>query len=340
MKLLTPGPVQLPREVLQAIGRQPLFHRSSEFKELLGSVLEKLRRVYDYGSTPVVAPGTGTLAVDIAVYNYVNPGDRVLVVVNGVFGERLAESVESRGGLVYKLTLDHVEPDIVEDYARRVGGVEVIAVVHNETSMGLANRCMEKLQDVADSLGATLIVDSVSGIPAEPIRGRVDVIATASHKAFLAPPGASILYVSKEPKVKSKIPPSMNLGRLLEGSIKLDTPYTPPINILYALDLSLEMILNIGVQGYHELHRERAQILYNGLKLKPVQSEPYRSYTVTAFWAPNASSIVEELRRHGYLIARGMGVYKDSMIRVGVMGDVSYDDLRFVVEVVNSLVDR
>jgi len=339
LKLLTPGPVQLPREVLEAVARQPLFHRSVEFREVLGRVVEKLRMVYDYNSTPVIAPGTGTLAVDIAVYNYVDPGDRVLVVVNGVFGERLAESVESRGGVVYKLNLDHVEPDVVEDYARRISNVKVVAVVHNETSMGVANRFVEKLQGVAESLGAILIVDSVSGIPAEPIRSRVDVIATASHKAFLAPPGASILYVSVEPKVKTKVPPSMDLRRLVKGSTTLNPPYTPPINVVYGLDVSLDMILKLGVDGYHEVHRLRAQTLYSSLKLESVAREPYRSYTVTAFWAPNPDLIVRELRKHGYIIARGMGVYEDKMIRVGVLGDVSIDDLRRVVEVVNNVVD-
>jgi len=338
LKLLTPGPVQLPREVLEATSKQPIFHRGLEFRELMGRVVEKLRRVYPH-ATPAIAPGTGTLAVDIAVYNYVDPGDRVLVVVNGVFGERLAESVESRGAKVYRVNVDYVEAEAIEDYARRIGDVNVIAVVHNETSMGIANRCLEKLQDVATSVGAVLLVDSVSGMPAEPVRGRVDVIATASHKAFLAPPGASIVYASIEPRAKAKVPPSMDLRKLLEGSESLNPPYTPPINVLYALDVSLDMILAVGVEGYHEIHRERAYTLYKGLKLEPVAREPYRSYTVAAFWAENPALIVGELRKHGYIIAQGMGAYRDRMVRIGVMGDVGLDDLRLVVEVVNSLVD-
>lgn len=344
MKYLTPGPVQLPRIVIDAIARQPQYHRTDEFRAIMRVVLEKLTKIYPHGQ-PIVMPGTGTFAVDVMVYNYIEPGDNVLVISMGEFGERLANSIESRGARVIKLQYeigDAPPPDVVEDIAKKYENISAIAVVHNETSTGVTYRYIEKLQNVAYSIGAILLVDSVSGIPAEPIRGKVDVIATASQKAFLAPPGAAILYISRKPKVKTYIPPSMNLTKYMEKIHTGDTPYTPPINIIYGLNTSLDYILSIGIDQYHAIHRERAYMLYKGLKLKPVARDPYIwSYTVTAFYTvKEAGYIVRELKKYGYLIASGMGEYKDSIIRIGVMGDITKEDLRRVIEVVNNIVDQ
>lgn len=342
MKYLTPGPVQLPELVIKSIARQPEFHRTEEFREQFREVIDKLSRIAS--GTPVIAPGTGTFAVDMMVYNYVNPGEDVAVPIYGEFSERLAESLESRGARVHKIEWDIgavPPPDVVEDFCRRVGEVKAIAVVHNETSTGVTNRYTEKLQDVAESLGAILLVDSVSALPAEPIRSRVDVIATASQKALLAPPGAAILFISREPRTSQSIPPSMNLQKYLKMLSRNETPYTPPINIIYGLNASLDYILRIGVENYHEIHRTRAELLYKGIELEPIPKERFiRSYTVTAFYTDKPREIMAELRRHGYVIAGGMGRLRERSIRIGVMGDITVDDLNRVVEVVNRVVNR
>jgi aspartate aminotransferase-like enzyme len=337
-KLLTPGPVQLPKEVVNAIARQPLFHRSKEFRELLENVLEKLRKVYN--ATPVIAPGTGTLAVDMAIYNFVNPGDIVVAIVHGEFGNRMAQTAESRGAKVYKLEtkLYPPPPDVVEDYALRLGNVKAIIAVHNETSTGVVNRYLDKLQKVAQNIGAVLIVDSVSAIPVEPIDCKIDVIATATHKAFMAPPGGAIVYLNIEPKPRTPVPLSMDLKRFLEHLSRIDTPYTPPINVLYGLNASLDIILSMGLTNYQQLHRERAGFLYSSIKLRSVAEGVHRSNTVAAFYTDKASEIIERLRNQGYIIAGGLGELKGKIIRIGVMGDISMEDLRKVVDTVNMFV--
>ena len=337
LKYLTPGPVQLPKQVVEAIAKQPQFHRTDEFREVFKRVIEKLSMVYD--ATPVIIPGTGTLAVDVMVYNYVDPGDKVVVITNGEFGNRLADSVASRGAVVHKIVWRYGEvppPDVVEDTVKRIGNVKAIAVVHNETSTGTTNRFIERYQEVADSYGATLLVDSVSLFPAEVFRRRIDVIATASQKAFISPPGAAILYISKNPTAKAPIPPSMRLTKFLESLKKWETPYTPPINVIYGLDAALDIILGMGLSKYHEIHRERAEYLYRNIKLTPIAKEEFRSYTVTAFYTDKAKEIIDALKRRGYVIAGGMGDLKGKSIRIGVMGDITFDDLKIVVETVNS----
>ena len=340
MKYLTPGPVQIPKQVVDAIAKQPQFHRTEEFRAVFKRVIEKLSAVYK--TTPVIIPGTGTLAVDVMVYNYVNPGEKVVAITNGEFGDRLIESIESRGGVVHKIEWKYGDvppPDIVEETIRKVGDVKAVAVVHNETSTGTTNRFIEKYQDVASSYGAVLLVDSVSLYPAEVFKKEIDVIATASQKAFISPPGAAILYIAKEPRAKTSIPPSMNLEKFLQNLKKWETPYTPPINVIYGLDAALDYILGMGVDKYHEMHRERAEYLYNNIKLTPIAKEGLRSYTVTAFYTNRAKDIITELKKQGYVIAGGMGKLKDNTIRIGIMGDITIEDLRNVVEIVNRYVD-
>lgn len=333
MKYLTPGPVQLPKFVIEATARQPPFHRGEEFKKLFKSVLDKLNALYP--AKPIVMPGTGTLAVDTMIYNYVNPGEKVLALVYGEFGKRAVDSAKSRGANVLELERDSPPPpDEVEDILRKDREIKTLLVIHNETSTAIAYKDMKKLADVAKSYGVLLLVDSVSGFPAEPLPPGVDVLATASHKALLAPPGASVLYIAVEPRYTAGIPPSMDLKKFIKMAEHLETPYTPPIPVLYALDASLSYILELG-QRYTEIHRERVDYLYSAVKLNPIPPRDYRSFTVAAFLCEKPKEVLAKLREAGYVAAGGMYKYRERSIRVGVMGDVTIDDLKTVAEVIN-----
>lgn len=336
MKLLTPGPVQLPQRVVEALAKQPIFHRGEEFRQLLKDVLGKLEALFP-GYTPIVMPGTGTTAVDAAVYNFVDPGERVLVVVAGEFGERLAQTVEARGAEAIRLVAEPGEypsaEAIVDELARcRCGAV---ALVHNETSMGVATRELGKVVEGAKALGARVIVDSVSGIPAEPIPSGIDVVASASHKAFMAPPGASILLLGSSPTARSPTPPAYDLRQFLKYRERMETPYTPPIHVLYALQVSLEIIGS--VDRYAAQQAERAELLYSemeraGYRAVPTRREN-RSHTVAAFYG-DPGRAVECARRAGYVIAGGMWKLRDRSFRIGVMGDVSPSDIRAVASAI------
>ncbi|PLJ78600.1 pyridoxal-phosphate-dependent aminotransferase family protein [Infirmifilum sp. SLHALR2] len=338
MKLLTPGPVQVPRRVLEALARQPLYHRGEEFREILRGVLENLSSLYP-GAEPVILPGTGTLAVDAMVYNYLWPGDRVLAVVHGVFGERLVDSLRSRGCEVHALRSPPgraVPLESVSDEALKLPGLKAIAVVHNETSTAVAARYLDGLRDLAHSLGALLLVDSVSGFPAEPLPEGVDVVATASHKALLAVPGAAVLYLSSRPRATLGVPPSMRLDKFLEALREHETPYTPPISAVYALKASTDLILETGLPRYQRLHAERARLIYSAVKAEPlVKDESVRSNTVAAFLLPRASDAIRELAIKGYVVAGGMGELKGKVVRVGLMGEIEPGDLEAVAAVLN-----
>jgi len=337
MKYLTPGPIQLPKDVLNHIKNQPYFHRSSEFKEIFSSVIEKMEKIV--GEEVLILPGTGTFSIDTMVYNYVNPNEDVILIDIGEFSRRLGESLISRNVKLHIIKSeigDVVTPDIIEDYSKKINDLKAIAMVHNETSLGVANRYIEKIQDLAKSLNAILLVDSVSGIPAERISKNIDVIATASHKAFMSIPGASIIFYSIKPRNFDKLPPSMNLNKFIDMKKRLETPYTPPINVIMGLDYSTNYILKVGIDKYAEIHKERTDYLRNLVKLKPVAKEKFGSNTVSAFYTNNTKAIIESLKNKGYTIASGMGNLSNSIIRIGVMGDVSLDDVKKVAEVINN----
>ncbi len=337
MKYLTPGPVQLPPFVLEAMARQPPFHRSEAFRQLFKSVLDKLTKVYP--TRAIIMPGTGTLAVDTMIYNYVDPGEKVLALVYGEFGKRAVESAKTRGAVVVEIERDiPPAPDEVDDMLRKDGEIKTVLLIHNETSTGIAYKDVKKLIDVVKSHGAQLLVDSVSGFPAEPLPPGVDVVATASHKAFLAPPGASLLFISSTPKTSAPVPPVMDLRKYIKTLEHLETPYTPPISVIFALDVSLNYIIEMAEQ-YVEMHRERVEYLYRHVKLQPIPPPQIRSSTVTAFICEKPREVIKRLKEVGYVIAGGMYKYRERSIRIGVMGDVTFDDLKRVSEVINDVVE-
>ncbi|AFZ70690.1 serine-pyruvate aminotransferase/archaeal aspartate aminotransferase [Caldisphaera lagunensis DSM 15908] len=336
IKYMTPGPIQLPNEVLDYIKRQPYFHRSNEFKEIFSSVLEKMEKIVK--GNAIIFPGTGTLSIDTMVYNYVNPKEEVILLDIGEFSKRLGEALISRGARLYVIKSELgevVPPDVLQDYAKKIKDLKAIAMVHNETSLGVANRYVEKIQEIAKSLDAVLLVDSVSGIPAERIDKEIDVIATASHKAFMSIPGASIIFYNVKPRNLDKLPLSMDLNKFINMKNKFETPYTPPINVIYGLDYSTSYILKIGLDRYTEIHKERSDYLNNLIKLKSIAKDEFKSNTVSAFYTNNAELIVKRLREKGYAIATGMGDLSKKVIRIGLMGDIDFNDIKNVAEVIN-----
>ncbi len=347
MKLLVPGPVELPPEVQALLSKPMISHRSHEFRQLYKSLRERLSEIL--GGEIYIMPGTGTNAVDAIVYNYVKSGERAIVITTGDFGDRLLNTVINRGATPIPLRKpvgDVATPEEVEDLLERNSDVAVVAVVHNETSTGTVARNLERVGKIAHKYGALMIVDSVSGVPAEPLKvgGNIDVIGTASHKAFLAPPGAAIIATSVKPR-SDMVPPSLDLSKYVKFAAKDETPFTPPLTAMYALDVSLRMIMDMGIDKYHEIHAERASIVYEGFSRAGLAKVPrdseHASYTVAAFYTPfNSSSIVEAAKKCGYVISPGMAEYRDKIVRVGLMGHITIDELKGLVECIRAFMEN
>ena len=222
-KLLTPGPVQVHPETLKASAEPVISHRGPEFRQLYKEVTEKLEELSNAEEALVYA-GSGTTAVDAMAWSLVKPGNTVLVVVTGEFGHRLANTLEERGAKIEKLESPPghpVPPEEISETLRRTKP-QYLAIVSNETSTGLSYRNLKEITNEANSQGAKVIVDAVSGFPVEPLNIEewgIYAAATCSHKALAAPPGLAINLLSREAardleeNPPRNLPPSINLAR-------------------------------------------------------------------------------------------------------------------------------
>ncbi len=344
--LLTPGPVMLHPEVLASLSRQVVSHRSEAFRRELDRLREGIERIAG-GGTALVLTGSGTLAVESMAWSLAGPGDVALVVSHGEFGERLVDTLRRRG-----VTVEVLRPrapgeavPLEEALARLERGIySVVALVYTETSMGLSYREAEKLAEEARARGARVLVDAVSAFAGErvPRPGVVDAVATASQKALAGPPGLGFVVVGEEAagllrrRPPSGVPNYLDLAKVLRfHEERRETPYTPAVNLVYAMNRAVELILEHGVDAWIERHRARAEKVYRAAAeagLEPLVKSPgHRAWTVAALRTPlDSAAVAEALLRRGIRVARGMGELKSSVIRVSTMGwspDSVFDEL-------------
>ncbi len=359
MRYFTPGPVELHPRVLQALSKQIVSHRSGEFREALGETLELLRKVYmtTKGDVALIT-GSGTAAVDAMVYSMVSPGDKVLVLVFGEFGERMLNALNARG----------CEVDVLHEKPGRVVDVEKVKekldekeykalfTVHTETSTGATLRWLRNIAVEAKKRNVLVCVDTVSSLAGEPLRmdeWGLDAVASCSHKCIGGPPGIS--FVALSPEAVETIartapkPSYLDLNKCVKfHRERTETPFTPAVNVIYGLLEALRiLVLEEGVEARWERLRKLSENLYTkarevGLGMLPEES--VRSSSVVALTLPKdikASSLVKVLReRYDVMLARGMGELKERVIRIGVMGYINDNDVKLIAEALQKAVGR
>jgi len=348
--LFTPGPVMVHREVLKEASRQVISHRGSDFRKLMGELQDLLGQVFQMSDGMVaVMPGSGTTAVDSMLWSLIPPRSRVLALVWGEFGWRIVESLEMRGAIVDVLDAKPgslIRPRDIDD---EIDGHEYITIVHNETSTGVSYNMVRELAEIANSRGAKVIVDTVSGLAG--IQFKMDwgiyAAASCSHKAIAAPPGVGLVALSREALNRLKenppqnTPPILNLSKYVKFlEDRMETPYTPPVNMLYTLKKALEIIVEMGLDNYIKIHERKAEVIYNNVGLKPLpERDEYKSRTVIALKARKPIEVKRMLEERGYVIATGMKKLKNRIIRIGTMGATTIEDARRLVEELNKLVE-
>jgi len=351
MKLFTPGPVEVPREVLEAASRKAIHHRGDEFHRLFDSVTARFARLAELDGYVALLPGSGTTAVDAAIWSTVCSSERVLALVRGEFGERIVDTLMRRGAEVEVLWVGVGEYEPLEKVVEMLDtkSFSAVIVVHTETSTGTTYPRLRELAQACRSRGAKLIVDAVSSFAGEEfsMRWGVSVVATASQKAIASIPGVAIVGISKDvledvKKCSKDVPLCLDLYRYIEYSSRRETPFTPAVNALYALDKALERIENVGIERYVAMHRDRASLLYRELPSMGFQplskSLEARSSTVVAMKSPvPAPRLKKELAKRGFLISLGMRNLRNSVVRIGTMGNLAVEDLRNLVEAIRHI---
>ncbi|MEO6836667.1 MAG: alanine--glyoxylate aminotransferase family protein [Candidatus Tumulicola sp.] len=343
--LLLPGPVTLAQPVLEAMARPMIDHRGAEFGKLLERISRALAPVFGTQSDVLVLGSSGTGGLEAALTNCFSPGDVVLSCAVGVFGQRFGAIARTYGCTVESLETPlgaAVDPAALAarleaDTARRITG---ILLTHNETSTGVQND-MGAIAPIVRAHGAISLVDSVSGLGASEFRmddWGYDVVVTASQKAFAAPPGVAMIAASE--RARARMAKASNprfyfdLQRALESARGGQTPWTPPIPIVYALAVALERYHAEGMAAAYDRHARYAAAVRAGLEALgfSIFSRPSaHSVTVVAALPPaglSAARFLEHLReRYGVMLSGGQSDLAGKIVRFGTMGDVSEGDL-------------
>ena len=332
--LLTPGPTPVPPEVLAAISQPIIHHRGPDFKPIYERSLTRLRKVFRTDQDVLLFGAAGTGAMESAVANLCSPGERVLVVSAGHFGERWRSIASAYGAEVEALEYEWGEIPSAEDVAARLqelGGAKAVFITHSETSTGVV--CdLQSLAAAVSEQGALSVVDAVSSLGAVPLETDgwgLDVVVSGSQKALMTPPGLAMTSVSERAWAGRGEAPRFYFDweRTQKGQAALNAPFTPPVSLVAGLDVALGILLDQGLDAVFERHVRLGRACREGAKamgLELFSPDDDRSAVVTAIRAPDgidATELVRSLRdRFGITIANGQGVLKGKIFRIGHIG--------------------
>ena len=341
-KLLTPGPTSVPPAVLAALAEPVLHHRSPDFAKVFALAQERLRAVFRTEREVLVFTASGTGAFESALVNVLSPGERVLAVSHGEFGERWQKMATALGCDVAPLRYDWGGTPSPDDLraALAESGARTVLLVHSETSTGVISD-LEPLLAACAEAGALSVVDAVSSLGAVPLETDAwgaDVVVTGSQKALMTPPGLSFAAVSDrawERTGRATLPRFYwDWERQRRAQASGSTAFTPATSTVVALVAALGVVLEDGLDAAFARHRAlgracRAGIKAIGLELYSPDSD--EAAVLTGALTPEGIDAVAlrlALRdRHGITIAGGHGDLVPRLFRIGHIGYVTSDDI-------------
>jgi aspartate aminotransferase-like enzyme len=339
--VMLPGPTNVPDRVMNAMLTHIINHRSDDFRRLYKTIVEKTQRVFQTQNDIVLLTTSGTGAVEASVINMIRKNDKAIIPVNGEFGTRLADLIDSWGGHAIRVTApfgQNPQYSEIEDAFDRNKDIKAIYAVYNETSTGTTLRYMDKLSQLCSERGAFFIADAVSILGGDELpvdKWNVDICVTASQKALAAPPGVSPMSISARAKkhVQANPPPTqyLNLKRYFRYyEENFETPFTPALPLFNAFSEALDMVLEEGLDKRIARHKACADAFYAGLDamgLSPFARQDARSNVVIAI---NYIPGMDDKKFRGLLsqqfrilVAGGFGDLKGKVFRIGSMGEVS-----------------
>src|SRR5215510_5815767 len=339
--LLGPGPRLVHPRVLRALATPLLGHLDPAFLAVMNDIQTLLRTVFQTTNRFTIAvSGTGSAGMEAAVVNLVEPGDTVIVGVNGMFGTRLATIVERCGGKAIRVEAPWgqiIEPDMIEQALRRAGPVKAVVVVHAETSTG-AWQPIEPISRLCRDHGALLIVDAVTslgGVPVEADQWGIDACYSGTQKCLSCPPGLAPMTLSDRAfaAIKGRRMPcqSWYLDMTLVADYWTEGTrayhHTAPISMLYGLREALRLVDEEGLPARFRRHRLNSEALVAGLielGLTPLPAE-HRLPMLTCVNLPgqidDAAVRAHLLESFGIEIGGGLGPLKGKVWRIGLMGE-------------------
>lgn len=328
-------------------------YRGPEMAALLEGLVGKLKRYLDSSHDVVLLTASGTGALEAAVVNLMSPGERVVGVDAGVFGKRFISVAEAFGASVRRIEVDWgraLEPKRLREVLREEPECRAVLLTQNETSTATAHPLEELCRVVREESDAALLVDAVSSLGAMPLplsEWGVDVAITGSQKAWGVPPGMSMLFLSErawEMQARSRMPRFyLDLARYRDAQARGSFPFTPALPILFALDVSLDFMLQETPDGVFARHRRvselaRVRLMEAGLSL--FADPEHASPTVTAFRIPEGvdeAALVDLLRtRYDTVLARGQERLRGEILRIGHLGWVNEPEIEAACDALGS----
>lgn len=336
--LMIPGPTMVPNTVLTSMANPIIGHRTKEYGELLEDTIEKMKKVFMTENDVYLITGSGTSAMDMAISNTVDKGDKVLTITNGNFGERFCKIADVYGAEVIKLENewgDNAKPEQVKEILEENPDIKVVTVVHNETSTGVKNP-IEEIGNIVKDYDALYVVDTVSSLGGDYVdvdKFNIDICVTGSQKCIAAPPGMAAISVSE--KAWDVINATETKSFYLDikaykkrYDTKKETPYTPSVSLTYAMNEALEIVLDEGLENRFKRHEKLAKATIAGLDAMGIElfaKEWARSVTVTSAKYPEGIKDSEFrgllANKYGILVAGGQGQASGKIFRVGHMGE-------------------
>lgn len=350
--LMIPGPTIFEPSVLRELSITTLSHTSKEFIQIFHETLKNLRKIVFVNEEykPIVLAGSGTLAMEISVANFIKGNDKVLVVSNGYFGDRMIEilskypvkvdvlKVEELGGVIKT-------SKILEEINK--GNYSLVTVTHVDTSTGVRQELKELGEELKKHHETLLIVDGVCSVAGEELYMKdwgIDILFTGSQKALGVPPGLSIIWLSPKALERLKNTKSkyasyyMELTRwikIMDSYEELKAAYfaTPAVNLIIALNKSLKLILEEGIENRFKRHKILSRAFRKGIEAMRLKimakSEDCAASTVTAIYLPeniDLQQFLTEMSKRNIIVAGGLypGI---KYFRVGHMGSVNANDI-------------
>lgn len=357
MVLLNPGPSCTSARVRGALERGDMCHRESEFTEVLWSIRDRLpSSLHCPDHEAILVTGSGTSGMEMAVISSVREGKGILVVNNGVYGDRLRKIAEAHRIPVTEVVGDWFSPidtAAVERALIEHPDIDAVAAVHHETTTGVINPIKE-LGEVAHRQGALFVVDSISGTGIEnQDLGDVhaDVICGTANKGLHGLPGMSFILVSPAAVQRLYDVPVrslyLNAATYLDGQRKGDVPFTPAVQICFAFDEAISEFLDQGgFEARTELYRERAAFVREGfakLGLRMPIAEEHRANTVNLLHLPEGvtyQQLHDQLKEAGFVIYAGQGKLAEEYFRICTMGEIAWADLERLISTLDEVLGR
>ena len=336
--LMGPGPSDVPRRVLNAMAAPTLGHLDPDYLAIMDEVRDFLRKVFRTSNEMTMAiPGTGSAGMEATVVNLVEPGDEVIVCVNGVFGGRLKDVAERSGAKVLAIEApwgETIEPAAIAAGLKQQPGTKVVMIVHAETSTG-AHQPLEEISKLVHEAGAMLLVDAVTslaGVPLDLDALKIDACYSGTQKCLSCPPGLapvsfSAAAVEKIMNRKTKVQSWYLDVSMLKSYWGQERVYhhTAPINMTYALREALAIVLEEGLEARWARHQLNHLALRAGLEALGLKYIPKHSLaSLNAIHVPEgvdeAAVRKRLLTEYGIEIGAGLGPFKGKAWRIGLMG--------------------